>query len=124
MWRYFAFPDERDTVILIMSWEFVNLVLLFGAPGALLEHRQRRSSVRIPCRYTAEIHAGGRHLIAETYDLSLEGVWLRLSPASAAWLKERPPACVRIYSPRTKFRRITTGRIPAQIQGIITNTIG
>lgn len=118
VWRYFAFPDERDTVILLMAWEMLNLILLFGALGALIERQQRRAAVRIPCQYAVEIHAGGRRLVAETHDLSLEGVGLIASPKTTDWLRRHPPEWIRIYSPRTKFGRITTGRLPAQIQNI------
>ncbi len=118
IWRYFAFPDERDTLILIMSWEMFNLILLLGALGALFERRQLRHNVRIPAQYLIEIWAGGKRILGRANDLSLDGVGFIVSSKSGEWLKHHPPEWVRLHSPRSKFGWIRTSRLPAQVRNI------
>lgn len=93
-WRYFEFPAERDTVVLTMTWASVNLIMMLGSLGALVERQQRRNSVRIPCRYRAQIRASGRLIECETEDLSLTGIGLVLATEDAEWLHRHPPEWV------------------------------
>lgn len=59
VWRYFAFPLERDTVIITLSWELFNLVLLNGVMGVMLERKQRRQAPRMPAYEHASLHVSG-----------------------------------------------------------------
>lgn len=113
VWRYFESPWERDTVLLTMTWATINLTMLLGSLGALVERQQRRVAVRIPCRYPAQIQTGGRLIECETEDLSVTGIGLILKTEEAEWLRRHPPDWVRLQGTGVK-----TGRMGVRLQNI------
>lgn len=73
VWRYQHFPEQRDMVIITMSWEMFNLAIMLGAIGALLERRQRRVTPRVPVRIPARLHVGDKPCPCQVHDLSVGG---------------------------------------------------
>lgn len=78
VWRYLYFPEQRDIVIITMSWECFNFAIMLGAIGALLERRQRRTTPRVPVSLPAVLHAGDLSLPCEVLDISVGGARLQL----------------------------------------------
>src|SRR3569623_870565 len=101
VWRYFNFPDQRDNVILTISWECFNFAIMLGAIGALLERRQRRATPRVPVSLPAVLRADDTVLACDVLDLSIGGARLRLRDhtqipsSSSLWLELENPALRR-----------------------------
>lgn len=64
---------HRDTLTITLFWQLVNLVILTGALGALLERRQRRKEPRMPAWRRAWVRCDGTELPGHVFDLSLGG---------------------------------------------------
>jgi cellulose synthase (UDP-forming) len=55
VWRWIVDTDARDTVVFIAVWQTLNLMLLAGLMGVLLEQPQRRAAPRMPLESTARL---------------------------------------------------------------------
>ncbi len=84
VYRYFAYPLDRDVVMITMGWELFNFSILIGALGALYERRQRRAHPRMPAQMTAEIcfDAAPGWLPCRVDDLSVGGLNIRVPGAT------------------------------------------
>ncbi|WP_340681277.1 cellulose biosynthesis cyclic di-GMP-binding regulatory protein BcsB [Methylomarinovum caldicuralii] len=81
-WRWQAFPDQRELILITMLWAIFNLLILTAALGALYERRQRRHSPRLPAdRMSATLNVGGYRIAAQIQDFSIGGAALKLSQA-------------------------------------------
>ncbi|THB69206.1 MAG: glycosyltransferase [Desulfovibrio sp.] len=86
IYRYIAFPLERDVVLITAFWAGFNLLLIFLCLGIVWERRQQRRKHRIPTREQVRIRLGDRgdFLVARTVDISEEGVGILVPPDFAA----------------------------------------
>lgn len=97
LWRYQTFPLQRDTTIVTLVWAGINLILLFGSLGALLERLQKRTSPRIPYRTAATLYAGKESVRCETTDLSVTGVGVVMPHTDADWPNRQTVECIAIH---------------------------
>ncbi len=74
-------PGALVTDLVTLFWASLNLLLLAGALGALLERQQRRATPRFPFVAQASLHCAGDWIAGRTSDLSVEGVGLVLDPS-------------------------------------------
>lgn len=103
VWRYQHFPEERDMVIITMSWEMFNLAIMLGAIGALLERRQRRVTPRVPVQIPARLYVAGKACPCQVHDLSVGGARVGLGDVPAHLLLQ--PLVLEIEN--TALRRIS-----------------
>ena len=73
-------PGSLVTDLITLFWSSLNLLLLTGALGALLERQQRRTTPRFPFVAQARLRCGEDWIACRTCDLSAEGVRLVLDP--------------------------------------------
>jgi len=71
IYRLLMGTADHDVVIANLFWETINLIVMLGAIGALLEKRQVRRSPRVPVRLPARLFDG--KLVAKIVDLSMGG---------------------------------------------------
>ena len=77
--RFYQLPGSRGLTGMVMVWNFLNLMLISAAFGALLERRQRRSAPRMPLQVRASIEApDGTHVPCSIEDISAGGFRLSL----------------------------------------------
>jgi len=120
VWRYLHFPDQRDIVIITMSWECFNFAIMLGAIGALLERRQRRATPRVPVSLPAVLRADDTALACEVVDLSIGGARLRLRDhtqipsSSSLWLELENPALRRT----SRFHVMASETLPGPQLGV------
>ncbi|WP_462321488.1 UDP-forming cellulose synthase catalytic subunit [Halochromatium sp.] len=74
-------PGSLVTDLVTLFWASLNLLLLAGALGALLERQQRRVTPRFPFAVQASLYCAGDWIAGRTSDLSVEGVGLVLDPS-------------------------------------------
>lgn len=82
IYRYTAFPLQRDVVLITSFWAGFNLLLIFLCLGIVWERRQLRRKHRIPTREHVRIRKGDRgdFILARTLDISEEGVGILAPP--------------------------------------------
>jgi cellulose synthase (UDP-forming) len=99
VFRYFNYPLEHDTLYITMAWEFVNLILLNAAIGALIESRQRRTRPRIDAGIGGELVCEGRPPMAcRIYDLSNGGAQLVVNKATSGEITKNTPASLHVHN--------------------------
>jgi len=108
-WRYVHFPEQRDIVIITMSWECFNFAIMLGALGALLERRQRRVTPRVPVNLPAVLRSADATLPCEVRDLSVGGA--RLCLPDRAPLPSSQPLLLEVENP--PLRRISRFHVTA-----------
>ncbi|MBK5970807.1 MULTISPECIES: UDP-forming cellulose synthase catalytic subunit [Thiorhodovibrio] len=69
-------PGSLVTDLVTLFWNSLNLLLLIGALGALLERQQRRAAPRFDIDAEAHIKCGDDWLPCRTWDLSATGIGL------------------------------------------------
>lgn len=72
-WRWFAFPGEREVLIVVSIWNFFNFISLLLALGTLAERRQLRTSPRMPAFIPVQLNLGTTQLDGHLSDLSIGG---------------------------------------------------
>lgn len=82
--RMFYYPEQFDVALITGGWSLFNLVLLFGALGALYERRQRRITPRIhmPVNLHGVIELDGRETECQLFDVSATGAGLTTESAA------------------------------------------
>ena len=96
LYRYSAYPLERDVVMITMGWELFNFTILIGALGALYERRQRRAHPRMPAHMAAEISfEGSGWLPCRVDDMSVGGLNICVPGVSQVGMNQ-PGARLRI----------------------------
>ena len=101
IWRYDAFPQDRDIILITLVWACFNLCMLLGALGALVERQQQRAIPRIPFEHAATLYAGGKAIACATSDLSVSGVGVvLLDQQQAEHLLANPPEWITIQEPQ------------------------
>lgn len=92
-WRFWAQPGDRDIVIVTSVWAVLDLVLLTGALGALLERKQRRADPRLGVRrsFPLRIETGLGSREATLEDISAHGAGLRLAAGQHEGLRPGMP---------------------------------
>ena len=78
-----AHPHERYAVIVTLLWTILNAIILLAALGVIFEHRQRRSSGRLPAAITAQISHDQNFIPGSINDLSEGGASLLLDDHAA-----------------------------------------
>ncbi len=78
IYRYQAFPAEKDVILITMAWEMFNLLIMLGALGALLERRQQRANPRVPIDMEAKLTIGTNSFPCQIHDLSSSGAGVSL----------------------------------------------
>lgn len=96
LWRLFAIPGSLTTDLVTLFWSSVNLFLLFGAMGALLERQQRRFSPRFPCNEKAALVSAGTRIPGRMVDVSATGLRVATSAAYRAQIEALSPTTVEI----------------------------
>jgi cellulose synthase (UDP-forming) len=78
VFRIIAYPEQADVALITGGWALFNLVLLFGALGALFERRQRRITPRIhmPVDLQGILDTNGRYIACRVFDVSATGAGL------------------------------------------------
>lgn len=84
VWRYDAYPNQSDSVIISLVWECFNLVILLGAIGALLERRQRLHVPRLNMDLAVELGTASARTAGILYDMSIHGGRLGVTRNDAA----------------------------------------
>lgn len=79
IYRYHAFPAERDVILITAAWEIFNLFIMIGALGALLERRQQRATPRVAVDMEAELLVGKEIFPCRIHDISMGGAGISLS---------------------------------------------
>lgn len=96
-------PDETGTVMINLGWTLYNSIILGAALSVAWEKRQRRDSPRIHRTYKAMVHtADGRRIRAETSDLSLKDISLKIPPASL--LKANDRVVIELFEGTTGYK--------------------
>ncbi len=76
-YRYWVLPEDRGVILITLTWELLNLMLLNAALGALMELRQRRVIPRMPADMTAQLFFEGHAAVSvQVKDLSAQGASL------------------------------------------------
>lgn len=79
IYRYQAFPAERDVILITTAWEIFNLFIIIGALGALLERRQQRATPRVAVDIEAELVIDKETFPCRIHDISTGGAGISLS---------------------------------------------
>ncbi|WP_051328889.1 UDP-forming cellulose synthase catalytic subunit [Geminicoccus roseus] len=79
LWRWHAFPLERENIAIVLGWNLFNLLFVLGAIGVVHEHKQRRGMPRVPRTHEAEASLGGNSTRVRISDLSIGGAQLTLN---------------------------------------------
>ncbi|MBK1649240.1 UDP-forming cellulose synthase catalytic subunit [Rhabdochromatium marinum] len=78
VWRLGFVPGSVVTDLVTLFWTSLNLLLLIGALGALLERQQRRLVPRIPFEASARLRCEQTWIACQAEDISVTGIGLRL----------------------------------------------
>jgi len=78
VYRWFAYPDERGTVLVTAAWNAFNLFITTVALFVAYERRQRRRFHRIPARDEVTLFRKSETLAGVIKDLSLGGMAVEL----------------------------------------------
>ena len=78
VWRWYAFPLERENIAIVLGWNLFNLLFVMGAMGVVHERKQRRGVPRVPRRVEAAAHLGDGRADVTVTDLSIGGAQLTL----------------------------------------------
>lgn len=81
--RIVLVPGSLVTDLVTLFWNSLNLLLLTGALGALLERQQRRAAPRFDIDTEAHIQCGDHWLPCRATDLSVTGIGLALDATLA-----------------------------------------
>ena len=73
IWRYHAYPDTQDIVLVVATWNVFNLMLAMSALGVVCELRQVRAAPRMRIRRQAEVWVGNQSVRASVEDISATG---------------------------------------------------
>ena len=73
IWRYNAFPDTQDIVLVVATWNVFNLLLAMSALGVVCELRQVRAAPRMRIKRQAEVWVGNQSVRASVEDISATG---------------------------------------------------
>lgn len=82
VWRWHAFPLERENVTIVLGWNLFNLLFVLGAIGVVHEHKQRRGMPRVPRSLEAEAMLGGTSALVQISDLSIGGAQITVSESA------------------------------------------
>lgn len=116
VWRYGAFADQADSVIIGLVWETFNLVILLGAIGALLERRQRRHTPRLNLELPVELVTASERTAGILTDMSIRGGRVRITGNDTSFFVPGRQMDVLIYGeqPRSPLRLETQVSSAAQ----------
>jgi cellulose synthase (UDP-forming) len=89
-------PLERDAVYITMAWNTLNLVLLAGGLGALLERKQMRRAPRVPCSLPGTLLAGTHEVPCRIIDLSVGGAGIRVAASELEKVRGRMKGFLRV----------------------------
>ncbi len=78
VYRWFAYPDERGTVLITLWWNTFNFLITTIALYVAYERRQRRKYHRVPANEDAILYLGNKSLYAKIIDFSLGGMAVKL----------------------------------------------
>ncbi len=78
VYRWFAYPDERGTVLITSLWNTFNFSIVTLALYVAYERRQRRQYHRIPANDEIIIYTGNSTLYGNILDISVGGVAVKL----------------------------------------------
>ncbi len=78
IYRYQAFPAEKNVIFITVAWEIFNLFIMLGALGALLERRQQRANPRVSVNMEAELAIGTKTFPCRVHDLSSAGAGISM----------------------------------------------
>lgn len=92
-------PGSLVTDLITLFWSSLNLLLLIGALGALLERQQRRTTSRFPFVAQARLRCAGDWIACRTSNLSTEGIGLELDPSERERLAELTWTRISIATP-------------------------
>ncbi len=117
--RYINYPLQQDVAIITGAWATFNLILLFGALGALFERRQRRQNPRIhiPMNLHAHLILDNIKIPCEVVDVSATGVGV-YAPASEALSLSSNTEIELMLNNKALSR---TSRLHTRIQRVITD---
>lgn len=82
LWRWHAFPLERENIGIVLGWNLFNLLFVLGAIGVVHEHKQRRGMPRVPRALDATAMIGGTAASVRIADLSIGGAQITLSESA------------------------------------------
>jgi cellulose synthase (UDP-forming) len=82
LWRWHAFPLERENIGIVLGWNLFNLLFVLGAIGVVHEHKQRRGMPRVPREIDATAVVGGTAAPVRIADLSIGGAQITLSESA------------------------------------------
>ncbi|WP_159711079.1 UDP-forming cellulose synthase catalytic subunit [Geminicoccus flavidas] len=85
LWRWHAFPLERENITIVLGWNLFNLLFVLGAIGVVHEHKQRRGMPRVPRSLSAEATLGGSVAPVQISDLSIGGAQLILNESAEVY---------------------------------------
>jgi cellulose synthase (UDP-forming) len=78
-WRYYAFPLEREVVLIVSFWVAINTVLALAGLGVICEQQQRRKAHRMPVRRRGHLLRDDGEVVKGVIDdLSSNGCRLRV----------------------------------------------
>ena len=109
---YYSAAHERYAVVVTLLWTALNTVTLLACLGVIFEHRQRRSSGRLPANFPAGIQLDGVRLSGQIQDLSESGASLLLAEEreitleSSAVLEVAPDGIGKAYALRVQIRNL------------------
>lgn len=106
IWRYIAFPWQQDIIAITLAWEVINLCMLLGALGALLERQQHRAMPRIPFKQKATLYAGEKAIDCQTSDLSVGGVGVLINAQEADWMVNQRSGHLVIRDPNSQVSMV------------------
>ena len=81
-WRYFTEPLAGDLLLIVATWNTINLGLAGAALGVVAERRELRRNQRLPVKRRALMHKDGKVYTAVILDASTGGIGLRFDGAS------------------------------------------
>jgi cellulose synthase (UDP-forming) len=87
--RYLNEPELRDLIVLVGTWNLLNLVLACIGLGVVSERRERRSTQRLATASKAELDFDGQRLAVSILDLSIGGLRLNATGATIARVAKR-----------------------------------
>lgn len=94
VWRYTAFPLERENLGIVLGWNIFNMIVVLAALGVVFERRQRRSAARMPRSLPVELAFGPHRVAATVTDLSSGGAQIALADDATVHGKLQSPGFV------------------------------
>lgn len=79
LYKWFAYPDERGTVLITLWWNTFNFFIITIALYVAYEKRQRRKYHRIPANDEIILYLDNQTLHGRIVDLSLGGMAVKLT---------------------------------------------